>query len=301
VIRYTPEALAHLDDYLAEVRSAVAGHHSISPDEVEADVRDHVAAALEHAEQPVTARSVADVLERLGPPAQWVADSHRSIWKYLADTLKPVGHRAVENIKALPGEAYNAGRGLANRVRGLPAGWRLAYVAFALFVLGLVAFPLLPAFLIASYFAARADVALARERGEVLGARRWLVFPPMIIVSLVLLLAVTLWPIAIAGPASHIPWKARADVAAAIGVSTKVVEPVAAVYLIVGALAMWWMILSLVILRFPGLPAGLFPPIANRFRRADALFVLMLSATVFVLWLSKVETAWRGVQVMLER
>ena len=49
MIRYTPEALAHLDDYLNDVRSAVAGHNSISPDEVEADVRDHVAAALERA------------------------------------------------------------------------------------------------------------------------------------------------------------------------------------------------------------------------------------------------------------
>src|SRR5205807_351291 len=117
-------------------------------------------------------------------------------------------------------------RGLANRVREMPHGWRLAYVAFGLFALGLVAFPLFPAFLIASYIAARADVALARERGEQLGARRWLVYPSMVVMSLVLLLAVTLWPIAIAGPASHISWKARADVAAAIGVSTRIVEPV---------------------------------------------------------------------------
>jgi hypothetical protein len=298
MIRYTPEALAHLDDYLAEVRSAVAGHASISPDEVETDVRDHVAAALEHAEQPVTARAVADVLERLGPPAEWVGDNHRSIWKYLVDTLKPVGHRAVENIKALPGEAYNAGRGLANRVRAMPHGWRLAYVAFGLFALGLVAFPLLPAFLIASYFAARADVALAREHGEQLGARRWLVYPPMVIVSLVLLLVLALWPMAIAGPASQIPWKLRPEVAAAVGVSTHIIEPVAAIYLIVGALSAWWGVASLVVLRFPRLPAALFPPFGARFRRADALIVLLLSATVFVLWLSKIETAWRGVQVL---
>lgn len=300
MIRYTPEALAHLDDYLTEVRSAVAGHASISPDEVEADVRDHVAAALEHAEQPVTARAVADVLERLGPPAEWVGDNHRSIWKYLVDTLKPVGHRAVEQVKALPGEAYQAGRGLVARVRGLPHGWRLAYVAFGLFVVGMIAFPLFPAFLIASYFAARADVALARERGEVLGARRWLVYPPMVIVSVVLFLALAVWPIAIAGPASQIPWKLRPEVAAAVGVSTKMIEPVAAIYAIVGALSAWWVVLSLIFLRYPRLPAALFPPLGARFRRADALIVLLLSATVFVLWLSKIETAWRGVQVLWE-
>jgi hypothetical protein len=298
MIRFTPEALAHLDDYLADVRSAVAGHASISPDEVEADVRDHVIASLEHAEQPVTERAVADVLERLGPPSQWVADSHRSIWKYLADTLKPVGHRAVEGIKALPGEAYHAGRGLVGRVRGIPHGWRLAYVAFGLFVVGLIAFPLFPAFLIASYFAARADVALARERGETLGARRWLVYPPMVVVSLVLFLVLALWPMAVAAPASQIPWKMRAEVAAAVGVSPNLIEPVAAIYAITGALSAWWIVLSLIFLRFRGLPTALFPPLGARFRRADALLMLLLSATIFVLWLSKADVAWRALNVL---
>jgi hypothetical protein len=298
VIRYTPEALAHLDDYLAEVRSAVAGHNSISPDEVEADVRDHVTAALEHAEQPITEQAVADVLERLGPPDQWVADSRRSIWKYLGDKLKPVGYRAVEGIKALPGEAYQAGRGLAARVRGLPHGWRLAYVAFGLFALGMVAFPLFPAFLIASYIAARADVALARERGEPLGARRWLVYPPMVVVSLVLFVALTLWPIGLGAAAAEINWRVRSDVAGVIGVPVKIVQPVVGIYTAAGALSVWWMLLSLVTLRFPGLPAALLPPFGTRFRRADALIVLLLSATVFVLWLSQVETAWRVLTVL---
>jgi hypothetical protein len=298
VIRYTPEALAHLDAYLAEVRSAVAGHNSISPDEVEADVRDHVAAALERADQPVTERAVADVLERLGPPEQWVADSHRSIWKYLADTLKPVGHRAVENIKALPGEAYQAGRGLVGRVRGLPHGWRLAYVAFGLFALGMIAFPLFPAFLLASYFAARADVSLARERGEALGARRWLVYPPMVVLSVALFVALAFWPVIPGVHAGNLPRSVKPDVAAAVGVSVKIVEPVVAIYTVVGALSAWWIILSLVALRFPGLPAVLFPPFGSRFRRADALIVLLLSATVFVLWLSKADAAWRALNVL---
>ena len=296
--RYTPEALAHLDDYLAEVRSAVAGHNSISPDEVEADVRDHVTAALEHAEQPVTERAVADVLERLGPPSQWVADNHRSIWKYLVDTLKPVGHRAVEGIKALPGEAYQAGRGLAARVRGLPHGWRLAYVTFGLFALGMIVFPLFPAFLIAAYFAARADVSLARERGEELGARRWLVYPPLVIVSVVLLVALTLWPIGLAAAVAEMPRSVRSDVAAAVGVPVKIVQPVVGVYVAAGALSVWWMLLSLLTLRFPRLPAALFPPFGARFKRSDALIVLLLAATVFVLWLAKVETAWRGLEVL---
>lgn len=300
MIRYTPEALAHLDDYLNDVRSAVAGHSSISPDEVEADVRDHVTAALEHVAQPVTERDVAAVLERLGPPTQWVADSHRSIWKYLGDRLKPVGHRALEHVKALPGEAYQAGRGLVGRVRELPNGWRLAYVAFGLFALGLIAFPLFPAFLIASYFAARADLALARERGETLGSRRWLVYPPVVIVSLVLFLALTLWPLAFAAVGTDLPRSARTDVAAAVGVPVPMVKGVVGTYAVVGAMSVWWMVLALVTLRFPKLSGLLFPPFGGRFRRSDALIVLLLSATVLVLWLSKAETAWRAVQVLMK-
>ncbi|HEX3150979.1 MAG TPA: hypothetical protein VHR66_23065 [Gemmataceae bacterium] len=298
MIRFTPEALAYLDDYLAEVRSAVSGHTSVNPDEIEADVRDHVSAALERAEQPVTLATVADVLERLGPPTEWVADSHRSIWKYLGDKLKPVGHKAVEQIRTLPGEAYQAGRGLAARFRGLSHDWRLAYIAFGLFALGMIAFPLFPAFLIASYFAARADVALARERGEDLGARRWLVYPPMVVVSIVLFLALAIWPLAPAAHAGNMPRSLRADMAQAIGVSTHAVEPVVVIYTAIGAMSAWWIILSLVVLRFPKMPGMLFPPFGSRIRRSDALIVLLLSATVLVIWLSKVDKALRGMEVL---
>jgi hypothetical protein len=302
MIRLTAEAQAYLDEYLDDVRSAVTGHASISPEDIEQDVRDHVYAALEGAGQPVGAPQVAAVLDRLGPPGQWVGEERRSVWKYLADKLKPVGHKAVEQIKALPGEAYQAGRGLAARVRGMPRDWRLAYIAFGLFALGMIAFPLFPAFLLASYFAARADLSLARERGEALGARRWLVYPPLIIVSTVLFLALAAWPIGPAVGLSHeIPRALNADVADIMRVSPKVVQPVAAAYLAVGAVSLWWGIASLVVLRFPGLPGALFPPFGSKIRRIDAMIVLLLSATVFVVWLSRVDVAWRVVSEVLWR
>jgi hypothetical protein len=298
MIRLTPEAQAHLDDYLTDVRTAVTGHASISPDEIEQDVRDHVAVALEGTAQPVGPLQVAAVLDRLGPPGQWVADERRSVWKYLADRLKPVGHKAVEQIKALPGEAYQAGRGLAARVRGMPRDWRLAYVTLGLLVLGLI----FPPLLIASYFVARADVALAREKGEALGARRWLVYPPLVIVSVVLFLALAFWPIGPAvGLAHEIPRNLMGEVGDTMHVSPKAVQPVAATYLAVGAVSLWWGLASLVVLRFPGLPGALFPPFGSKIRRVDALLMLLLSATVFVVWLSKVDVAWRVASTVLWR
>src|SRR5262249_11311759 len=195
MVRLTPEARAYFDDYLADVRSAVVGHQSLSPDEIEQDVRDHVYSALDGAREPVSAPQVAAVLDRLGPPAQWGAREPRSVWEDPAGQPKPVGHKAVEQIRSLPSDAYHVGRGLAARVRGLKHDWRLAYVTLGLLVLGMV----FPPLLIASYFVARADVALARERGETLGARRWLVYPPLVILSLALFLALAAWPIGPAG------------------------------------------------------------------------------------------------------
>jgi len=289
----TLEAQETLDAYLADVRSAVMGHASVSPDEIEQDVRDHVQASLEGVEQPITAAKIEEVLERLGPPSQWVAGERRSIWKYLTDSLKPVGHKAVEQIKALPGEAYQAGRGLAACVRGLSHDWRLAYLAFGLFALGLIAFPLFPAFLIASYIAARADASLARERGETLGARRWLIYPPMVIVSLAFMIALVFWPVIPSVAMSHeIPRSQYSTAGEIMHVSPRAVQPVSAIYMAIGTVSLWWSILSLLVLRFPNLPATLFPPFCKSVRRIDALLVLLLAGTALVIWLSKVDVAW---------
>jgi hypothetical protein len=300
--RFTPEAQTCLEDYLADVRSAVAGHQSVSPDEIEQDVRDHVVAALEGTRGPIIAADVAAVLERLGPPNQWVADEPRSMWKYLSDKLKPVGHKAVEQIKALPGEAYQAGRGIAARVRDMSNDWRLAYLAFGLFVVGLIAFPLFPAFLIGAYFAARADVALARERGETLGARRWLVYPPMAILSVALLLIIAIWPIAPAVALSHqIPRSLWPDVSGMMHVSPGAVQPVSGLYLAIGTVSLWWCICSLIVLRFPNLPGVLFPPFGKCIRRQDATLLFLLAGTAFVCWLSRAETAWAITNMVLWR
>ena len=46
---------------------------------------------------------------------------------------------------------------------------------------------------------------------------------------------------------------------------------------------------------------ALLPPFGAKIRRVDALLVLLLSATVFVCWLSKAETAWRVAQEVVWR
>ena len=53
MIEFTPDAQIRLANYLQQVRSALAGSSDINPDEIEADIREHVENELHDAPQPV--------------------------------------------------------------------------------------------------------------------------------------------------------------------------------------------------------------------------------------------------------
>jgi hypothetical protein len=155
MIDMTPEARERLDNYLQRVRSELRGTRSGIADEVEQSVREHIEIALASAQTPVGTTQVAGVLDRLGPPERWLSDEERPMWR-----------RAIAKLRSAPGD------------------WRLAYVAFGLFLasmlllpLGVGALLLIPAMLVS-----RAHVELSRDTGQPLGARRWLVYPAIALV-----------------------------------------------------------------------------------------------------------------------
>lgn len=154
MIEMTPAARERLDNYLQRLRSELRGTRSVAADEVEQSVREHIEIALAHAPSPVGATEVIGVLDRLGPPERWLSDEERPVWRQITD-----------------------------RLRSAPEDWRLAYVAFGLFVASLLLFNVIgPLLLIPAMLASRAYVELARQRGEALGARRWLVYPAIAII-----------------------------------------------------------------------------------------------------------------------
>ena len=151
MIELTPEANTRFEEYLQRMRSALRGTTStIETAEVEQSVREHVDIALAGAGGPVGVDRLGEVLEQLGPPDRWITDDERSWW-----------------------------RRLAQRISTGPEDWRLSYLAFATFVLGLVTLPIgIGVFIIfAGFFLSRATVELLEAREEPLGARRWLVLP----------------------------------------------------------------------------------------------------------------------------
>lgn len=161
MIDLTPEARKRFDDYLHRMRASLRGSRAIEPAEVEQNVVEHVETALAGVPSPVGQERLSEVLAQLGPPERWLPDDERPAWRRVMD-----------------------------RVMTGPDDWRIAYASFALTLLMIVTFPIGGVLLvIPAFFLSRAYVELIAERGESLGARRWLVLPPIAILMLVVCVA----------------------------------------------------------------------------------------------------------------
>ena len=178
---FTAAATARLDDYLRQVRAALAAAPDLDADDIEADIREHVAAEFRAHTRPVALVELERVLVALGPPAGWAP----------APTTVPA---PGFNPWALVGGARRRLLGVIGVLWRGPEDWRLAYLCLIATVLAVATMGIL---LPVAYLLGRAAVALAAEKGQPLGARRWLVYPPVVLVSLPLFLAVTFWPVAL--------------------------------------------------------------------------------------------------------
>lgn len=169
MIDLTRDAQTKLEEYIARMRRALRGTDLVERSEVEQNVRDHVDAAFAGATSPVGPMQLGDVLARLGPPEQWIADEDKPLWKRVLD-----------------------------RLMNGPEDWRLAYLCFGLTILALLLIPLgLGVFLmVPAYILGRAHLALIAERGESLGARRWLVLPVVALIALFVVGITVIGPIA---------------------------------------------------------------------------------------------------------
>lgn len=167
MIELTPEAKKRYDDYLQRTRRALHGTRAVEAAEVELNVIEHVELALAGVPSPVGVEPLGNVLEQLGPPERWLPEEEQPAWRRILGRL----------------------------VHG-PEDWRLAYLAFGVTVLMIVFTPVGGALLLPiAFLLSRAYVDLMQERGEALGARRWLVLPPIWIAFLLFAIAALIGPI----------------------------------------------------------------------------------------------------------
>ncbi|HEY0370569.1 MAG TPA: hypothetical protein VGD79_01120 [Thermoanaerobaculia bacterium] len=247
MIDLTPDAKRRFDEYLLRMRATLRGSRSIEADEVEQNVVEHVELALAGAPAPIGPERLGTVLEQLGPPERWLPDDDRTFWRKAMD-----------------------------RVMTGPDDWRLAYGSLALTILMVITFPiggvllLLPA-----YFVSRAYVALMEERGEALGARKWLVLPPIV------LLMILICGAALLGPAG-----AFGGILSEVGVRDLGFDYGSRYEqgrLLLGAISVatgaWWILLSGVFAMLMRPFRAMFAPLTSNLRRGHA-FVLTIAGLV---------------------
>lgn len=301
-----PEAAARLDDYLRQVRAALAGTADVNPDEIEADVREHVGNELHAAPRPVPVAALEAVLTKLGPPSQWGATTDPTLFARAR-------HLLGERAKRVRHTLWNG-----------PEDWRLPYLSFGVFALGVLTFFFLfPVTLVVSYILSRAGLALAREKNIDLGAgRKWLLYPPVVLVSLVLLIAVVAWPVALggvtaeemAGAANRVDnadrperfpltardltqrserqrkerWAAQVEedrkLLAAIPVEPEFAPAAAGLFVGVGAFALWGTVLGFVSARFPRTVRAVFCPLCDGFARRHGLWLAVPCLALSAAW-----------------
>lgn len=308
-----PEAEARFADYLRQVRLALAGVPDVNPEEIEADVRDHVENEVRAEPRPVSLAALEGVLKRLGPPEQWAPER--------ASVVGRAGFLMREKLSRGKARLRSAWEVV---MRG-PDDWRLAYLSFGVFALGVLIFPFFPLFLIISYLLSRAGIAAAKHKGiELDGARKWLLYPPAVLVGLVLSAAVVLAPVgATAGIADEVAqadheerlelagqprnpkyargWvhvssrealkKKHPDVQTTLDKllatfpgNREVQETLAIMLMGVGVCSTWWMLVAGLATAFPGAARATFFPLYGSFERKHGCRALTISAMCFAVF-----------------
>ncbi|MCK4626537.1 MAG: hypothetical protein KAV00_14555 [Phycisphaerae bacterium] len=269
MIELTHEAQRRLDRYLDEVKTYLQACPSVDGEEVRRDIMAHIEAELEGCDRPVEAGKLGAILERLGNPRQWVPEEEISWW-----------------------------RKILLRLRRGPEDWRLAYITFGLLVLGVLLGwifgdvyrsprfkrwyfneEVFVFFAVLSFITARASLAVTYGR-EKLGAQRWLLYPPLLIVYLFIALCVLLWPIVpMVGLAEMIRkfpslYEHWVRITRAPERSTKFI--LLWIPIVGCVLGIWWFILGLVFTRWPGLVRKTLVPFGDNFGRRHSLAICLV-------------------------
>ena len=248
-LKLTQQAEGELDRYLRRVKAALGANPAIDAEEIERDIRGHIEAELAQSAAPVNERQLRVVLEQLGAPSQLVPTDDLPVW-----------------------------RQVLVRLRSGPEDWRLAYLTFALFVAGFVTAPWIgPVLVLASVPVARATLGLLDSEGEGVGARRWLVYPPLVGAYAILAFGLFLGVPALltVGADPSVQPEVRQWLPEPLWVSL----PLA----IAAGAGAWWTILGLFLARTTRVVQLVFWPFAESFERRHAMRIAKVGFGIAVI------------------
>jgi hypothetical protein len=222
--------------------------------------------------------------------------------------LQRVGHKLRARLRGARSALAGRLREARTAVAGGPNDWRLAYLSFGVFALGVLTIVLFPFCLIISYVLSRSGTAVAREQGLELGAgRKWLLYPPLVIVSTALLIGFMFGPpiaatAAIAEGIDDLDRRGRRVVvnerdewrAEAISASQRALSSfpggretravLATLFVGAGFCSAWWLIVGILGIIFPATVRAAFPPLCDRFRRSRGLKLAGISLLLLFVW-----------------
>jgi len=249
MIELTGNAQNSLDKYLHRARAYLKGAKSVDAAEVEQNISEHIENELAGASEPVSAEELETVLEKLGSPQQWVPEEELPWW-----------------------------RRMMLHVQTGPEDWRLAYISFGLFVLGVLLLPTGVILIAGGFIAARAALSVV-EDATLLKAQKWLLYPSLITVYVGLLVSLLALPLLGLMPLAS-EWENT------LKDDFRILDDMhywqAACSVFAGSLGLWWVIQGLVLLARPNIPKPLFRPFADGFNRRWAVVLILVGFAVLV-------------------
>lgn len=281
MIRLTDTAQQRLEKYLQQMRACLRECETVDADEVQRDIIEHIEKELEGSAEPVSINQLDDVLRKLGSPSQWIPAEEVPQWK-----------KATLRLRA---DAQN---------------WPLAYVALGLFLLFLFSnlipmrwgllwpvrfWPVVlwgrfvqPMLLLTSFCLARAAIYKV-DNLKMLGARRWLIYPPLVFFYVPLFLFILLLP-GLTVFFRPLGWWESILAGTSPGFYSGTLYHIQRTGYLHGGepfqilirLSIWWAVLATVLLIWPGLLRVIFRPFADQFDRkwAGILFVIAISLLI---------------------
>jgi hypothetical protein len=264
-ISLTDEARVQLDGYLRQVRSTLSRQLSVDVSDVERDILSHIDTELGSEPQPVGILRLRGVLDRLGAPDRWLT------------------------VDEAPHERQTSEDGIFD-----PA-WRWPVVVLTLFIVGIMSFmqmilwPMPLLMFIMSVLVARAWLTTVTRRNEDVGARGWLVYPPLVATYALIASGLLMGPLPfVAGGLSDNP--AMHDM---VDKWFHGDSAVAAPLIAFAAVGLWWVILGVILYRLRRVVQQVFVPFSDWFQQRHAFwlslagFVVATASSAILFWISR--------------